>query len=464
MGNKILYLECYSGISGDMTVAALLDLVKKEDFLRKALESLHVDGYRVETGRREKCGIDAASFDVILEQEHHHDHSHHDHNHSHGENHSHAHIHDRLDSHGHGHDHEHNHEHNQEHNHEHNHEHEHEHHHYNDHEHDHSHDHNHIHRNIHDIYNIIEDSEITSGAKTLAKKVFAIVAVAESKAHGLPVDEVHFHEVGAVDSIVDIVSACVLVDELGVDEIVVSELYEGTGHVWCQHGVIPVPVPATLNIVVANDLELKITDTKGEMITPTGAALAAAFRTRKTLPSSYKLINVGLGAGKKDFKHANILRAYLLEDSSKVQKSDDEVVVLESNLDDSTGEVLGFVMERLMEIGAKDVFYTPIYMKKNRPAYKLSVICTTQDRMQMEDTIFTHTSAIGIRRSVLERTVLEREFIVVETSYGKISVKCVKNGEDTYYSPEYEDIKEILKSNPISYQHLYNMIMREVGK
>ena len=430
-----------------------------------------MDGFKIEIGRRVKCGIDAASFDVILEEENHthekehdHNHSHHDHEHSHEENHPHAHTHDSHDSHGHHHEHDHEHEHTHDHEHEHHHDHDHHHEHEHGHSHDHSHDHNHIHRNIHDIYKIIEGSEITSGAKTLAKKVFAIVADAESKAHGLPVDEVHFHEVGAVDSIVDIVSACVLVDELGVDDIAVSELYEGTGHVWCQHGVIPVPVPATLNIAVANDLELKITDTVGEMITPTGAALAAAFRTRKSLPSSYKLINVGLGAGKKDFKHANILRAYLLEDSSKDQKTEDEVVVLESNLDDSTGEVLGFVMERLMENGAKDVFYTPIYMKKNRPAYKLSVICDAQDRMKMEDIIFTHTSAIGIRRSVLERTVLEREFITVETSYGKVSVKCVKNREDTYYSPEYEEMKEILTKHPISYQYLYNMVMREVDK
>ena len=277
MGNKILYLECYSGISGDMTVAALLDLTKKEALLRSALESLHVDGYTIKTGRREKCGIDAASFDVILEEDnhdHHHDHDH-SHSHAHSDDHDHSHSHEHHDHHHH--DHSHSHEH-----HEHSH----------NHSHNHSHEHDHVHRNVHDIYGIIEQSEITEGAKSLAKKVFAIVADAEAKAHGLPVDKVHFHEVGAVDSIVDIVAACVLVDDLGVEDIVVSELHEGTGHVWCQHGVIPVPVPATLNIVVANDLELKVTDTEGEMITPTGAALAAALRTRKDLPSAYKMLGV----------------------------------------------------------------------------------------------------------------------------------------------------------------------------
>ena len=442
MGNKILYLECYSGISGDMTVAALLDLTKKEALLRSALESLHVDGYTIETGRREKCGIDAASFDVLLEEDGHsqdHDH-HHDHSHDHEEHHhDHAHHHDHEEHH---HDHAHHHDHEK-------------------HQHDYSHSHAHIHRNVHDIYGIIEQSEITEGAKTLAKKVFSIVAEAEAKAHGLPVDQVHFHEVGAVDSIVDIVAACVLVDDLGVDDIVVSEIHEGTGHVWCQHGVIPVPVPATLNIAVAHGLSLKITDTAGEMITPTGAALAAAFCSRKSLPKKYRLVNVGIGSGKKNFSHANILRAYLLEEMEEMEET---IVLLETNLDDATGEVLGYTLERLMEAGARDAFFTPIYMKKNRPAYKLSVLCADEKINEMEHIIFTTTTSIGIRRMKMERTVLKRRSLTLNTAYGQVQVKgAVHDGVESF-TPEYESLKSILGNSDVTYKELHETVMNEISR
>lgn len=288
MSNKILYLECYSGISGDMTVAALLDLGVDEDVLKNALDSLKLDGYNIKIGRTSKCGIDACDFDVILDSEEHHR-DHHDHEHK--------------DHHTHSHDHEHNHDHTHEHS----------------HEQEHHHDH-HEHRNIIDIYKIIDESGISNRAKTISKKIFDIVAIAESKAHGLPVEEVHFHEVGAVDSIVDIVAVAVCLDELGIEEVVVSDIYEGSGHVRCQHGIIPVPVPAVVNIAMDNSLTLKITDAKGEMVTPTGAAIVAAIKTRDYLPESYKINKIGIGAGKKDFEKANILRAYIIEDSQDVKK------------------------------------------------------------------------------------------------------------------------------------------------
>ena len=291
MNDKILYLECYSGISGDMTVAALLDLGVDQEVLMKALDSLNLDGYKLKIGRTSKCGIDACDFDVIL------DNNHHSHSHDDGQSHDHAHNH-------HGHHH---------HTHEHSHSHEH------THEDEHDHNHHHEHRNINDIYKIIDKSGITSRAKSISKKIFDIVAVAESKAHGLPVDQVHFHEVGAVDSIVDIVATAVCLDELGIDEVVVSELYEGKGHVRCQHGIIPVPVPAVVNIAMDHSLSLRITDTKGEMVTPTGAAIAA-IKTQDNLPESYKINKIGVGAGKKDFEKANILRAYIIEDVNQVKK------------------------------------------------------------------------------------------------------------------------------------------------
>ena len=281
MPNK-LYLECYSGISGDMTVAALLDLGADQQVLLEGLESLNLPGYQLKIGRVKKNGIDACDFDVILDEpEHHHDH-----------------------------DHEHHHEHDHEHHHDHEHEHDHDH----DHDHEHHHHHDHVHRNIGDIFAIIDQSKISDRAKQTAKDIFRIIAAAESKAHGIAEDQVHFHEVGAVDSIVDIVSAAICLDNLDITEAVVSDLYEGCGYVHCQHGLMPVPVPAVVNIAADNALRLRLTQTRGEMITPTGAAIAAYLSKGGKLPESFVIEKIGLGAGKKDFATANILRAFLIRD------------------------------------------------------------------------------------------------------------------------------------------------------
>lgn len=281
MPNK-LYLECYSGISGDMTVAALLDLGADQQVLMEGLESLNLPGYQLKIGRVKKNGIDTCDFDVILDEpEHHHDH---DHEHHHDHDHDHEHHHD--------------------------HEHEHPH----DHEHEHHHHHDHVHRNIGDIFAIIDQSKISDRAKQTAKDIFRIIAAAESKAHGIAEDQVHFHEVGAVDSIVDIVSAAICLDNLDITEAVVSDLYEGCGYVHCQHGLMPVPVPAVVNIAADNALRLRLTQTRGEMITPTGAAIAAYLSKGGKLPESFVIEKIGLGAGKKDFATANILRAFLIRD------------------------------------------------------------------------------------------------------------------------------------------------------
>lgn len=299
MPNK-LYLECYSGISGDMTVAALLDLGADQQVLLEGLESLNLPGYQLKIGRVKKNGIDACDFDVILDEpEHHHEH-HHEHEHEHHHDHEHEHHHD--------HDHEHHHDHDHEHHHDHDHEH------YHEHDHEHHHHHDHIHRNIGDIFAIIDQSKISDRAKQTAKDIFRIIAAAESKAHGIAEDQVHFHEVGAVDSIVDIVSAAICLDNLDITEAVVSDLYEGCGYVHCQHGLMPVPVPAVVNIAADNALRLRLTQTRGEMITPTGAAIAAYLSKGGKLPESFVIEKIGLGAGKKDFATANILRAFLIRD------------------------------------------------------------------------------------------------------------------------------------------------------
>ena len=275
MPNK-LYLECYSGISGDMTVAALLDLGADQQVLLEGLESLNLPGYQLKIGRVKKNGIDACDFDVILDEpEHDHEH-HHDHEHEHHHDHEHEHPHD--------------------------------------HEHEHHHHHDHVHRNIGDIFAIIDQSKISDRAKQTAKDIFRIIAAAESKAHGIAEDQVHFHEVGAVDSIVDIVSAAICLDNLDITEAVVSDLYEGCGYVHCQHGLMPVPVPAVVNIAADNALRLRLTQTRSEMITPTGAAIAAYLSKGGKLPESFVIEKIGLGAGKKDFATANILRAFLIRD------------------------------------------------------------------------------------------------------------------------------------------------------
>lgn len=426
---KILYLECNSGISGDMTVGALLDLGADREVLERALGSLGVEGYHLYFGRAVKCGLDAYDFDVHLEEEGHE----HGHDHECGESHGHDHEHEHGHGEGHFHDHEHT------------------------HSHSHGHSHSHIHRNLSDIYRIIERLDSKEEVKELARNMFLIVAEAEAKAHGLPIDEVHFHEVGAIDSIVDIISVAVCLDNLGVKDVVVSPLAEGHGQIRCQHGVIPVPVPATANIAAAHGLALRLTDREGEMVTPTGAAIAAAVRTREKLPAACRIVKTGMGAGKKDFDHANVLRAMLLETAGEEA---DEMWVLESNIDDCSGEMLGFAMEMLLEAGAADVWSTPIFMKKNRPACLFSVLCRKDMIQKMENVIFEHTTTIGIRRYSVARTVLERRKAVAETRFGKVEVKICSGNGKTYFYPEYESIRAICKAQQVDFQTVYCEVRR----
>ena len=444
MDEKILYLDCASGISGDMTVGALLDLGASREKLVRALDSLGVSGYHLHFGRTKKCGIDAYDFDVHLEEEEHH----HDHEHSHDE-HDHEHHHD----HEHTHDHEHSHDHAHTHDHEHSH----------DHAHTHDHMHPHVHRNIHDIFEIIDRLDASDRVKNLARRMFEIVAGAESKAHGIPVSEVHFHEVGAIDSIVDVISAAFCLEDLGIHRVVISPLSEGHGFARCQHGLMPVPVPATANIAAAQGLELTLRDVEGEMVTPTGAAIAAAFRTEAALPKKYQIEKIGIGAGNKDFAHANILRAMLLTDKTvevetgKDGHDESSMWVMEANLDDCTGEALGYAMEVLLEAGARDVWYTPAYMKKNRPAWLLTVICKEEDVPGMEALIFAETTSIGIRRVKMERTILPRRKRKVMIPFGEVEVKiCGPEGAEKCY-PEYESLAKICRKTGISYAEAYQM-------
>lgn len=453
MDEKILYLDCASGISGDMTVGALLDLGASREKLVQALDSLGVSGYHLHFGRTKKCGIDAYDFDVHLEEEeHHHEHEHgHEHEYSHEEElHFHEHSHDEND-HEHHHDHEH--AHDSAHSHA--------------HEHTHDHMHPHVHRNIHDIFEIIDRLNTSDRVKNLARRMFEIVAEAESKAHGIPVSEVHFHEVGAIDSIVDVISAAFCLEDLGIHRVVVSPLSEGHGFARCQHGLMPVPVPATANIAAAQGLELTLRDVEGEMVTPTGAAIAAAFRTESALPKKYQIEKIGIGAGNKDFAHANILRAMLLTDKTvevetgKDGHDESSMWVMEANVDDCTGEALGYAMEVLLEAGARDVWYTPAYMKKNRPAYVLHVLTTAEKREELEQLIFSCTTTIGVRRYPVERTILPREVKEIQTRYGAAKVKiCKRGGVDTCY-PEYESVRTICRETGKSFMEVFHGVMED---
>lgn len=441
MKEQTLYLECYSGISGDMTVAALLDLGADKKILLDGLNSLKVDGYQIEIGRRLKNSIDACDFNVILDDELHHNHEDEhvqDHHHEHSD--AHNHDHDHADSHNHSHSDA------------------------NHHEHDH---HNaalhlghHEHRNLYDINTIIEGSSISENAKTIAKKIFHIIAAAEAKVHAKTLEDVHFHEVGAIDSIVDIVAAAICLDNLNIKNVIVSELYDGIGQTKCQHGVIPIPVPAVVNIAAAHQLSLHITGVKGELVTPTGAAIVAAIKTEDQLPKEMKIKKIGLGAGKKDNQGSTgILRAMLIEDTTEAEKSlNDKVWVLESNLDDCTGEALSLTLELLFQNGAKDVYYTPIFMKKNRPAYLLGVICAQADISKLEDIIFTHTTTIGIRKSECQRTILPREYKTIETPFGTAAVKICIHKERTYVYPEYDSVKELCKKTGKDYMTIYQIV------
>lgn len=417
---KWLYLECYSGISGDMTVGALLDLGARKEVLERALSSLGVDGYHLHFGRTVKCGIDAYDFDVHLEEGCNHEHKHpHSYEHSREDAHKHGHSHQGASGEG------------------------------------------HAHRNIKDIFHIINRLEAEEPVKEMARKMFSIVAEAESKAHGIPVEEVHFHEVGAIDSIVDIISVAVCLYDLGIERVAVSRLAEGRGYVRCQHGIMPVPVPATANIAAAWGLQLMLTDNEGEMVTPTGAAIAAALKTEDQLPKHYTIEKIGIGAGRKDFKNANILRAMLINPVEKKAESNDapdSLWELETNIDDSTGEALGFVMELLLEEGAKDVWYTPALMKKNRPAYVLHTLCEAGKIEEMEAIIFAHTTTIGIRRYPVERTTLLRRVEEIETRFGIARVKCCQYKDKQYNYPEYDSVREICRLQKLEFSEVYHAV------
>ena len=411
---KTLYLECAAGISGDMTVAALLDLGVDEEALINALNSIPIDGYEIKISRVMKAGIDCMDFDVVLDEDNH--------------------DHDMEYLHGHDHDKEH---------------------HHHEEENHHEHHHHHEHRHLNDILDIIDDTDISENAKDIAGRIFEIIAEAEAKAHATSPEKVHFHEVGAVDSIVDIIAVAFCLDYLNIGDVIVRSVTEGTGTVRCAHGVLPVPVPAVENIVSRYDIKLKITDFEGEFVTPTGAAIVAAISNRDVLPQEMKIVKTGYGAGKREYELPSILRAMIVE-------NEEVVYMLEATIDDCSSEALAYCVERLMEAGAKDAHFYQLFMKKGRPGWMLRVLCEEEDTEKMSNIIFKETTTIGIKTIRVNRRILPREIIEVETEFGKSRVKvCELEGEKVYY-PEYEDVAKLARENDISYLDMYDIVKNSV--
>jgi uncharacterized protein (TIGR00299 family) protein len=297
-------------------------------------------------------------------------------------------------------------------------------------------------------------------------------------------DQVHFHEVGAVDSIVDIVAVAVCLDDLDITDVIVPYLCEGQGTVRCQHGILPVPVPAVANIAAAHGLKLQISNIQGELVTPTGAAIVAAIRTKDRLPEQFTIEKIGMGAGKREYERPSLLRAMLIEPDQTVrvnqpdqmvqitkhaQKNQatqtaqaDSIFKLETNIDDCTGEQLGYVMEQLFAHGARDVHYTPVYMKKNRPAYLLTVICTEEKVRELEDILFLETTTIGIRKMKMERRILERTQETISLDMGTVEVKhCVMPDGTVRTYPEYESIAALGRKTGQSLESVRNQFYKE---
>jgi pyridinium-3,5-bisthiocarboxylic acid mononucleotide nickel chelatase len=425
---KTLYLDVFSGISGDMFVGAMLDLGVDFRQLQDELEKLHLHEFHIHAARGQKANIQGTKFDVHLEDDHHHDHDHDDHDHDH----DHHHAHDHRHHHGHGHHH---------------------------HKHEHQHEHEHEHgRNYAQIRDLINKSHLSDWVKQKAIAVFHRIAVAEGKIHGHPPEKVHFHEVGAVDSIVDIVGACICLELLGKPTIHSAKVVEGTGFIDCAHGRFPIPAPATLEILAARGVPIQQSDEPHELVTPTGAALLAEFAENFGPMTGLVPTKIGYGLGTRDNKtRPNVLRAVLCESESKTHDWEtDTVAVLQTNLDDINSEILGRVMKTALRQGALDVFYTPIQMKKNRPGVLLSVMCPESDADKFTELILRETSAFGVRRYVSERRKLQREFKTVGTPYGQVAIKIGKlDGKIIQAAPEYESCKRLADQSGVPLKAIY---------
>ncbi|HEX7569548.1 MAG TPA: nickel pincer cofactor biosynthesis protein LarC [Verrucomicrobiae bacterium] len=440
---KTLYLDIFSGISGDMFIGALIDLGADARKLERELKKLKLDGYHLQVARKRKSGIEGVKFDVHLTDAYDHHHGHH-------------HDHERVRSSG-----------------------------FsrpeppkggtpNDHEPEHGHHHHDENRTFAEIKKLISQSKLSAWVKKKSGAVFQRLAEAEGKIHGLPPEKVHFHEVGAVDSIVDIVGACIALELLGKPRVLAAPVVEGTGWVNCAHGRFPVPAPATLAILGARSIGVTQCDEPHELVTPTGAALLAEFVENFGPMRGLVAEKTGFGLGTRENQtRPNVLRALLggssVEGRGSRAKSEehdwetDRVAVLETNLDDVSGEILGHFVETALTAGALDVFYTPVQMKKNRPGVLLTVLCAEADADKFSELILRETSAFGIRRTVAERRKLRREFTRVKTPFGDVAVKIGRlDGKLVQTAPEFESCKKLASRTKVPLKRIYEAALKAV--
>ena len=384
---KTLYFDCFSGISGDMVLGAFLDLGVEEEYLKKELAKLHLDHYEIYAESTKKMGISGTRCHVHVKDEH-------------------------------------------------------------------------VHRHFYEIQQMIQESELDEQVKNTAIAIFQRVAQAEGRVHGVPAEYVHFHEVGALDSIIDIVGAAICFHKIAPEKVYVSRINVGSGWVHCAHGTIPVPAPAVVEIMAEAHLPMYSKWIEQECATPTGVAIVAELSEYAPDLGFFVPERTAYGFGKKDFQMPNGLRMILgrsersiLEDSLNDLKEgcDHDVVVIETNIDDGTGEMAGFVMERLFDAGALDVFYTPVYMKKNRPAMLLSVLTEKKNVDEIEAIILKETPTIGLRKYVANRTCMKRTMRKVNTPYGEITVKSCSYKDIKKETLEYEEVTHIARTYQMSY-------------
>jgi pyridinium-3,5-bisthiocarboxylic acid mononucleotide nickel chelatase len=395
---KILYYDCFAGISGDMNLGAMIDLGVDAEYLKKELRKIEIGSYEIHVKRDQRRGIFGTKLDVILPS---------------GEG--------APAAHGHG------------------------------------------HRSFKDIAGLIEKSNFSDGVKSTSLAIFTKIARAEAKIHGHSIDEVHFHEVGAIDSIVDVVGAAICFEVLKVDKIIASPVQVGGGFVKCAHGMLPVPAPATAEILTGIPIRSGVVPF--ETTTPTGAAILAATAGRFIDRIDFTPLKIGYGIGQRDTDVPNVLRVFLGEMDDEQQDQDVEVkeaCLMECNIDDMNPELYEGIVERLFEKGALDVYLTPIIMKKSRPAVKISILCDTDHRRGIEEVLWLHTSTFGLRVNRISKLILRRELSTVNTKYGTLSVKnAYLRGERIKWKLEYEDAKRLAKEKGVSIKAIYDSLLSE---
>ena len=417
---KTLYLECGMGAGGDMLTAALLELTEDKQSFLKRINHLGLPGVKVGAETSVKCGITGTHMKVTVngEEEESRD--------AHSSPHEHAH------EHSHGQDHEH-------------------------HSDDPAHGHHH-HASPADVEELINGLNVSDQVKADAKAVYALIAEAESQVHGHPVSEIHFHEVGTLDAVTDVISVCLLMEEIGAEEVVVSPVHVGSGHVHCMHGILPVPAPATA--LILKDVPTYGGHIQGELCTPTGAALLKHFASRFGDRPIMRTKAIGYGMGKKDFEQANCVRAFLGES----ERQREQITKLECNLDDMTGEDIGFATEQLFQAGAKEVFTQAVGMKKNRPGILLTVLCLTEDADRLAEEMMKHTSTLGIRRQEMSRYVLQRSVETLSISYGEVRMKQASGMGVKRSKPEFEDVAALARKYQVPLRTIREKITEEANE